>query len=110
MYTSNPQMPKIRMEAVRLVKYRGWSTRKVARHFGFTQSVFVKWCQKDPTGGWWRIPTESSKPKHHPKQLAEDVIQMFLGCLLAVVAFVAHYPAFLIAKATSFDKAMPRGI
>lgn len=71
-------MPKIRMEAVRLVKYRGWSTRKVARHFGFTQSAIVKWCKKDPTGGWRRIPTESSKPHHHPKQLKADIVKKII--------------------------------
>jgi len=71
-------MPKIRMEAVRLVKYRGWSTRKVARHFGFTQSAIVKWCAKDPTGGWWRIPTKSSKPHHHPKQLQKKVVEKII--------------------------------
>ena len=71
-------MPKIRMEAVRLVKYRGWPTRKVARHFGFTQSAIVKWCKKDPTGGWRRIPTESSKPHHHPKQLTDGVVKKII--------------------------------
>lgn len=75
MYTTNPQMPKARMEAVRLVKYRGWSTRKVARYTGFSQSAIVKWCKKDPTGGWRRIPTRSSKPHHHAKQLTENVVQ-----------------------------------
>ncbi|MDE2018724.1 MAG: DDE-type integrase/transposase/recombinase [Patescibacteria group bacterium] len=72
-------MPKIRMEAVRLVKYRGWSTRKVARHFGFTQSAIVKWCAKDPTGGWWRIPTRSSRPHHHPKQLQRGIIEKIIA-------------------------------
>jgi len=72
-------MPKLRMEAVRLVKYRGWSTRKVARYTGFNQSVIVKWCKKDPTGGWHRIPTESSKPNHHPRQLTSNVIQRILN-------------------------------
>jgi putative transposase len=71
-------MPKARMEAVRLVKYRGWPTRKVARYTGFSQSAIVKWCKKDPTGGWRRIPTESSKPHHHAKQLTEDVIQKII--------------------------------
>lgn len=79
MYTTNHHMPKIRMEAVRLVKYRGWSTRKVARYFGFTQSAIVKWCKKDPTGGWRRIPTESSKPHHHPKQLEESVVKRIIA-------------------------------
>jgi transposase InsO family protein len=68
-------MEKIRMEAVRLVKYRGWSTRKVARHTGFHQSAIVKWCKRDPTGGWRRILTRSSRPHHHPKQLHPDIVE-----------------------------------
>ncbi len=79
MYTTNPRMPRIRRDAVRLVKQDGWSTRKVARHFGFTQSAVVKWCKKDPTGGWRKIPTESSKPHHHPKQLAEDIAKRIIA-------------------------------
>ena len=71
-------MPKIRMDAVRLVKYRGWSTRKVARYTGFNQSAIVKWCKKDPTGGWQRIPTQSSRPHHHPKQLKREIIDTII--------------------------------
>lgn len=71
-------MPKLRMEAVRLVRYRKWSTRKVSRYTGFSQSVIVKWCQKDPTGGWRRIPTRSARPRHHPKQLDPLVVQQIL--------------------------------
>ena len=71
-------MPKLRMEAVRLVKYRGWSTRKVARYTGFNQSAIVKWCKKDPTGGWRRIPTKSSRPNHHPKQLKKNIVDKIL--------------------------------
>ena len=74
-YTTNPHLPKVRMEAVRLVKYRGWSTRAVARHTGYSQSVIVKWCKKDATGGWRRIPTISSKPHHHPHEVAPEVVQ-----------------------------------
>lgn len=73
-YSKNPHLPKVRRDAVRLVKYRGWSTRKVARHFGYTQSAVVKWCQKDPTGGWHEIPTLSSRPKKSPKALPRDII------------------------------------
>src|SRR5229473_3564008 len=77
-YTTNPHMPKVRMQAVRLVKYRGWSTRKVALHTGYSQSVIVKWCAKDPTGGWHRIPTKSSRPKHHPKELTSDLVSAII--------------------------------
>lgn len=68
-------MPRIRMEAVRLVKYRGWSTRQAARYTGFNQSVIVKWCKKDTTGGWQRIPTRSSRPHHHPQQLSDQAVR-----------------------------------
>lgn len=74
-YTTNPHMPRIRMEAVRLVKYRGWSTRQVARYTGFNQSVIVKWCRKDPTGGWRQIPTHSSRPHRHPRQLSNQAVR-----------------------------------
>jgi transposase InsO family protein len=73
-YTKNPALPRVRREAVYLVKQKGWSTRKVARHFGYTQSAIVKWCAKDPTGGWRRIETQSSKPKHSPRALSREVV------------------------------------
>ena len=72
-YTTNHHLPKIRREAAALV-YKGWSTRKVARHFGFSQSVIVKWVEKAKKYGSVSIPTKSSRPKHHPKQLKENVV------------------------------------
>jgi putative transposase len=67
-------MPRIRREAVRLV-HRGWSTRKVARHFGFSQSVIVKWVARSRKIGDHPIPTKSSRPKSHPKQLEENIVR-----------------------------------
>jgi transposase len=72
-YTINKNMPKIRRDAAELVR-RGWSTRKVARHFGFSQSVVVKWSLKARKMGHYLIPTISSKPKHHPKQLSDELV------------------------------------
>ncbi len=45
-YSKNPHLAKVRMEAVRLVKWRGWSTRQAARYTGFAQGTIVKWCQR----------------------------------------------------------------
>lgn len=78
-YTINPHLPKVRMEAVRLVKYRRWSTRQAARYTGFSQSVIVKWCKKDPTGGWRYIPTQSSRPHSHKRQLKPSMIQEIIS-------------------------------
>ena len=80
-YTTNKNMPKIRREAARLV-HRGWSTRKVARHFGFSQSVIVKWVKKSFVYGYHPIPTKSSRPKHHPKQLDEKLIRKIIALRL----------------------------
>lgn len=72
-YTTNPKIPSIRKEAAQLV-YRGWSTRKVARHFGFNQSTIVRWFKKSKMYGYHPIPTQSSRPHHHPKQLSDDLV------------------------------------
>jgi len=73
-YTTNKNMPRIRKEAAQLV-HSGWSTRKVARHFGFSQSVIVKWYKKSLFYGYHPIPTISSKPHEHPKQLKENIVK-----------------------------------
>lgn len=73
-YTTNPHMPRIRREAAQLLVRKGWSTRKVARHFGFNQSTVVRWFKKSKVYGYHPIPTLSSKPKHHPKELTREVV------------------------------------
>lgn len=77
-YTTNKYMPRIRRDAAQLVS-KGWSTRKVARHFGFSQSVIVKWFAKSKKIGHHPIPTISSKPHHHPKQLSNDLVWKIFG-------------------------------
>lgn len=72
-YTTLKYMPRIRRDAADLVR-RGWSTRKVARHFGFSQSVVVKWVAKASKYGYHPIPTLSSRPKHHPNQLCSNLV------------------------------------
>jgi len=74
-------MPAIRREAAQFV-YRGWSTRKVARHFGFSQSVVVKWVAKAKILGYHPIPTKSSRPHHHPKQLKDEVVSRIVSLRL----------------------------
>lgn len=75
-YSKNPELPKVRQEAVRLV-YKGWSVRKVARHFGYTHSAVVKWCKKDPTGRY-QIETRSSRPRRSPSALSEEVVSAII--------------------------------
>lgn len=74
MYTTNPHLPRVRMDAVRLVR-SGWSTRAVARHLGFTHSAVVKWVARASDDRRSHvIRTRSSRPHHHPRSLSRSVI------------------------------------
>lgn len=78
-YTTNPHLPKVRRDAVNLVKYRGWSIRKVAKHTGYNPSTISRWC-KHPSGtGWHIIPTESSRPKRSPKALERKIVEAIIN-------------------------------
>lgn len=68
-YSNNPHLPKVRMQAVMLVR-KGWSIRKVARYTGFHHTAVLRWLRKAPSDGRRVIPTESSRPKNHPQALS----------------------------------------
>jgi transposase InsO family protein len=62
------------MNAVRLVR-SGWSTVKVARHLGYSQSAIVKWVKRASSNRRMRtIPTKSSRPHGHPKSLSQKLV------------------------------------
>ena len=71
-YTTNPQMPRIRREAARLFK-KGWSARKIGRHFGYHHTAVMKWVAKAKVYGDVAIRTQSSRPKKHPKELSSEL-------------------------------------
>lgn len=77
-YTKNPALPRVRRDAADLVR-RGWSTRKVARHFGFSQAAVVQWVKKSKDTGYRPIPTRPSRPKHHPRELSETLVRKIVG-------------------------------
>lgn len=72
-YTSNPHLPKVRRDAADLVR-RGWGVRQVARYVGVSPGTITKWVKKAKIYGHVSIPTLSSKPKHHPHQLSDELI------------------------------------
>ncbi len=96
-YSKNPHLPKVRQDAVRLVRYRDWSIRKVARYIGVYPSTVSRWVKLDPTGGWHLIPTRSSRPHHHPRQLPVEMVSAILKYRIQYrrCAEVIHY---LLAK------------
>jgi len=80
-YSKNPNLPRVRMEAVELVRYHGWSVRGAARRFGFSHCALRLWLQKKPVygkNGRLVIPTESSKPRSHPKTLPDELVKRIL--------------------------------
>jgi transposase InsO family protein len=78
-YSQNPHIPRVRMDAVRLVR-NGWSTRDVARHFGYTHSAVVKWAHRASQDTMAKvIPTQSSRPHHHPRELPNEIISRILA-------------------------------
>jgi transposase InsO family protein len=66
-------MPKVRRDAVYMVR-RGFSKEEVGRRFGVGSSTICKWVKKAKLWGYGTIPTLSSKPHHHPKELSNELV------------------------------------
>ena len=80
-YTSNKNLPKVRQEAARLVR-NGWSARKVGRYLCFHHTAIMSWVRKAEKLGYHPIPTKSSRPKSHPKQLGAEVVDEIIKARL----------------------------
>jgi transposase InsO family protein len=78
MYTTNPHMPKVRKDAVNLVKYRHWSMRRVAIRFGVQPSTISRWCAHAYATGWHEIPTKSSRPHTSPNALKKEIVEAIM--------------------------------
>lgn len=78
-YNINPQLPRVRMEAVRLVR-SGMSIRSTARHFGYTHGAVRRWLAKaDNISPFTQtIPTLSSRPDHSPLSLSPNIVEAIL--------------------------------
>ena len=72
-YTQNPHMPKVRRDAAAMV-HRGFSATEVGRRYGVGSSTICKWVKRAQNIGLHPIPTLSSQPKHHPKQLSNELV------------------------------------
>jgi transposase InsO family protein len=66
-------MPKVRRDAAMMV-YKGFTPTEVGRRFGVGSSTICKWVKKARKYGNHPIPTKSSKPKHHPKELSDELV------------------------------------
>lgn len=91
-YTTNPHMPQVRMDAVKMVR-KGHSMRSVARHFGYNVSTISKWVKRAPDDARKTIPTISSRPHTQPHALSQHVIDLIVELRLKRkrCAEVIHY-------------------
>lgn len=80
-YTSNRNLPKIRQEAARLVR-EGWSARKVGRYLGYHHTAIMSWVRKAERIGFHPIPTRSSRPKSHPRNLSPKIEERIIAIRL----------------------------
>lgn len=74
-YTSNPKLPRLRMEAVKKTKNEGWSIRQTAKYYGYNPSTISRWLKRAPDDNRKTIPTRSSRPHSHPKALSREKIE-----------------------------------
>ena len=66
-------MPKVRRDAADMAR-RGFSKEEVGRRFGVGSSTICKWVKKAKIYGYNPVPTLSSKPRHHPHQLSNEIV------------------------------------
>lgn len=79
MYDTNPNLPRVRLLAVRMVR-QGTSIREAARHFGYAHNTVMKWLKKAEKLPRYShtIPTLSSRPHSHPNRMAKEIVQAIL--------------------------------
>jgi len=81
-YSLNPQLPKVRAKAVEMVRH-GYSVSETARYFGYTKGAVSKWLKRAPKCRVSIIPTQSSRPKSHPKKLNSQIIRRIIDLRIA---------------------------
>ena len=75
-YTTSPYMPRLRRDVATYARSHG--VRRASRHFGIPPGTVSKWKKKAEKIGYHPIPTLSSRPKHHPNELNEEVIRKII--------------------------------
>jgi putative transposase len=71
-------MPRVRRDAADMVR-RGFSKEEVGRRYGVGSSTICKWVKKAKLYGYGAIPTKSSRPHHHPKEIDEGVVKRIVA-------------------------------
>ena len=72
-YSKHPYLPRVRRDAAHLV-YRGYTPTEAGRRYGVSASTVCKWVKKTRKYGYHPIPTLSSRPHRHPRQLSDALV------------------------------------
>jgi putative transposase len=81
-YTKNPQAPRVRRDCAAFALRHG--VRTAARRYGVSPGTVTKWMQKAQKLGFHPIPTKSSRPKHHPRQMRDEMVWKIFNTRLMV--------------------------
>ena len=82
MYSTNNHLPRIRRDVAIFASKNG--IRKASRHFGYVPSAISKWVKILNKMGHHPIPTQSSRPKSHPKTTDESTIHKIVDTRIAL--------------------------
>lgn len=82
MYTKSKYQPKLRMDVAYMAERKG--IRATSRYYGIPPGTVYKWKQKGKIYGFHPIPTLSSKPKHHPKELKRELVDKIVKVRLEI--------------------------
>lgn len=73
-YVSNPYAPKARKLAINMLKRERLSKAETARRYGVHRSTIGRWLKRATKHSGEHIPTISSRPHRHPRELSQHVI------------------------------------
>jgi len=96
-YTSNPYAPKARKEATNLVK-KGLKTAVVARMYGVNRTTLWRWLSRASKHSREFIPTLPSRPKSHPNQVSQEVVNRLIALRLKFVRCAPVIHAHLLLE------------
>lgn len=81
-YINHPNQPKVRRDCAAFARRNG--VRTAARRYGVSPGTVSKWCAEARKMGLHPIPTKSSRPKSHPKQISEELVWKIFNTRLHV--------------------------
>src|SRR5690606_5488189 len=98
-YSNNPLLPKARRLTVNLVLKEGLSVSSAALRAGVNRSTVYRWLQRaQAIDSRAYIATRSSRPHHHPCQLAQCIVERIVSLRAQYNRCAGYIHALLIRE------------